>query len=69
MPSLTELVRFGLVETLRAVKSLLLLYPLNIFIFFLTVYVAVRRMSFFFMKEKKQFRAVYDPLPHHESPL
>jgi hypothetical protein len=69
VPSLTELVRFGLIEALRAAKSVLLLYPLNIFIFFVTVYVAVRKLSFFFVKGKKQFKAVYDPLPHHESSL
>jgi hypothetical protein len=31
--------------------------------------VAVRKLSFFFVKGKKQFKAVYDPLPHHESSL
>lgn len=68
-PSLTAMLKFGCVEALRGLKSLLLFYPLNVFLLCLLVFVIVNRLSSSIFKRKTQFKAVYAPLPHHDSPL
>lgn len=68
-PSLTAMLKFGCVEALRGMKSLLLFYPLNIFLLCLLVFVIVNRLSSSIFKRKTQFKAVYVPLQHRESPL
>jgi hypothetical protein len=67
-PSLTVLLKFGFVEALKAVKSVLLFYPLNVLLLVVVVFAIVHRATSVF-KGKTQFKAVYSPLPHHDSPV
>jgi hypothetical protein len=65
-PSVTGLLRFAFVEALRAIKTVLLFYPLNVLLLCLFLFLAVHRITSKF-GGKKRFKAVYELLPHHDS--
>jgi hypothetical protein len=67
-PSLLDLFRFGLVTALEAIRSVLLLYPVNLLIFCVVVVAVVNSIASRF-KGKRKFSAVYTPLKHHENSL
>lgn len=67
-PSFTELSRFAIITFLKTIKTILLIYPLNIAIFFIIIFLVVYKIANKF-SPKTKFKATYKPLPHNENPL
>lgn len=67
-PPIATLFKFATIELLKAIKGVLLLYPINVLLLTLTLYLIVNRITSRFARKKK-FKATYQPLPHQDSPL
>ena len=63
MPTVAELFKFGLIQGLRMLKQLLLLYPVNICLFLLVVILIIHRIVRKILPKSK-FNKVYTPLKH-----
>lgn len=62
-PSPVVLFKFALTQLLTLIRSVVLLYPVNLLIFVAALYLLIRGITKKIMK-KPPFEAKYKPLPH-----
>ena len=65
-PTITELFKFALVETLTMAKKVILLYPVNMCLFVIICVVIFHKVSKLVLPKSK-FNRIYTPLKHNEN--
>ena len=65
-PSLLHIFKYAVGELLKMLRSLLLLYPVNLLIFVAVIFIMLRKITSRFSK-KPVFEEKYSPLPHVDS--